>query len=312
MKNEISIVMPAYNAEKFIVETLKKLELQTYKNFKVILINDGSTDNTLLKINNYKKYTKLNLEIINQNNLGEGEARNTGLKFLSTKYVLFLDCDDYLEKNALEKFIKEIEETESDLVCSSYSKVDLNGKEIKEILYKTEVINDEEILKQFLLRNINPGIGNSLIKTEIVKKNKLKFGKYSYGADTLFFRYLVLNCKKMKVINEKLFFYVNNPSSVMNTNFTHKRLEVLESIEEFRKRYNGKLEKYIDISYNIELMGIFLVAPFKIYELKIPKINLRLICEHKTYKKIMLILMALFSKKILYKIFNFIKKRRKN
>ena len=77
----IDIIMPVYNAEKFIEKTLEYLEKQTFKKFRVILVNDGSNDLTKSLIENYILTSKMNIKLINQKNMGEGEARNTGLEF---------------------------------------------------------------------------------------------------------------------------------------------------------------------------------------------------------------------------------------
>ena len=96
MNSEISIIIPAYNAGKFIENTLKKLEHQSFKNFEILIVNDGSTDDTQLVVENFMSKTILNIKLINQENKGEGEARNMGLKYANGEYILFLDADDYL------------------------------------------------------------------------------------------------------------------------------------------------------------------------------------------------------------------------
>ena len=102
-----SIIVPAYNTEKYIDKCLKSIFSNTYKNFEVIIVNDGSTDKTEDIINKYiKKYD--NIIYIKQKNMGLSLARNNGVKKATGDYLLFIDSDDYVEKNLLENINKDI------------------------------------------------------------------------------------------------------------------------------------------------------------------------------------------------------------
>lgn len=311
MKKLITIIIPVFNAEAFIKKNLEKLEQQTLKNFKVILVNDGSKDKTLEKINEFIKETKIDILLINQENKGEGEARNSALKVLNTKYVIFLDCDDYLEKNALEIMYKEIIKEDIDIVCTSYCKVSNKNIILKKIIYIEEILKGEEILKEFLLRNINPGIGNSIVKSEIIKQNKLEFMSYKYGADNLFYREVLLKCKKMKVIDNILFFYVNNPMSVMNQKYNNNREDALKSIEIFKEKYKYYCNiNYINVSLGIEMLGLLKLNPRIIFRLNLKKrlcgLSLDILKKHKTYKKYLIFVLYYFPTLFVYIIFVFI------
>lgn len=99
-QNKISIIVPVYNVEKYLKVCLDSIKNQTYNNFEVIMINDGSTDKSKKICEEYTKDARFIL--INQNNQGLSGARNTGLKNITGEYVLFIDSDDWIEKNCFD------------------------------------------------------------------------------------------------------------------------------------------------------------------------------------------------------------------
>ena len=257
--NIISIIIPVYNASIFIENTLKKLEYQTFKDFEVVIVNDGSTDNTQKIIENFIKNTNLNINLINQKNKGEGEARNTGLKYAKGGYILFLDADDYLANNALEKLYNALVNNKADLSFSSYSYVYSNGNQ-KLYYHPNKIYSQKEIMKLFFRRLANPGIGNTLIKKELIDKYNLKFEKYKAGADNHFFRKLLLFINKAVSIEDNLFFYIYNDSSVMNMKYSFNRIDsiysVLDTIKEYKKyNFDKKIIEYLDVFLISEIRG---------------------------------------------------------
>ena len=130
MKNKLkfSIIIPAYNIEKYIDKCINSIIEQTYKNYEIIIINDGSTDNTKNIIDKYK--TKKKVTIINQNNKGLSESRNIGVKKATGNYILFVDGDDYIDKKLLETLNNIIED--EDIIRFQLRTVDEKYNIIKE------------------------------------------------------------------------------------------------------------------------------------------------------------------------------------
>lgn len=121
----ISIVIPLYNKEKHILDTIKCIENQTFKNYEIIVVNDGSTDNSQKIV---ESYTGCSLRIISQKNQGAAHARNVGVKSAKFDYVAFLDADDYWESNYLESMVNLIEEyPDAGIYGSNYTIIE-NGK----------------------------------------------------------------------------------------------------------------------------------------------------------------------------------------
>ena len=139
---DLSIIVPAYNSSDYIEECISSvLKQKTSYNYELIVINDGSKDNTLEKINLFKK--NKNLKIINQENKGFSGARNRGIDEAKGKYIMFLDSDDLLCENSIEKLIKTANEKKADIVQGSYYTFDKNGNKFYKDIPPTE--EDREI-----------------------------------------------------------------------------------------------------------------------------------------------------------------------
>ena len=106
---KLTVIVAAYNVEKYIEKCLESLVNQTYKNLEILVVNDGSTDNTKQIIEKYEKKSE-NLKLLNKENGGLSSARNFGLQNTETEYVTFVDGDDYLELNTYEVIMKKVEE----------------------------------------------------------------------------------------------------------------------------------------------------------------------------------------------------------
>lgn len=136
MNEKISVIIPCYNAEKYLEKCLDSVVNQTYKNLEIICVNDGSTDNTLKIIENYSNIDK-RIKVINQENLGASQARNNALKLITGNYVAFVDCDDWVDTTVFEKAVAKIEEYNCDLVFWSYNKC-YGDNILKNPIYGTE------------------------------------------------------------------------------------------------------------------------------------------------------------------------------
>ena len=141
---KFSILIPAYNAEIFIAESIMSVMNQTYPNWEMIIVNDGSTDNTLDILREYETIDK-RIKVINQENKGPLLAREAGIDISTGDYLMFLDADDYYELNALELINNEIKINNPDLLLFGMNYVDANGKLIKTnpYLYGTDSSNGE-------------------------------------------------------------------------------------------------------------------------------------------------------------------------
>lgn len=221
-----SIIVPAYNTEKYIDKCLKSIFSNTYKNFEVIIVNDGSTDKTEDIINKYiKKYD--NIIYIKQKNMGLSLARNNGVKKATGDYLLFIDSDDYVEKNLLENINKNID----DLDVLRYQ---LN------IVFNDKIIPYEE--KEF---NATDGIDafEKIVKYKFIEMaslyvinrkyyldNNFMFEKDVYHEDYGLLPLVIATAKKVKSINYLGYNYVQRDGSIMSSNDTEKMKKKMDDM----------------------------------------------------------------------------------
>lgn len=221
-----SIIVPAYNTEKYIDKCLKSIFSNTYKNFEVIIVNDGSTDKTEDIINKYiKKYD--NIIYIKQKNMGLSMARNNGVKKATGDYLLFIDSDDYVEKNLLENINKNID----DLDVLRYQ---LN------IVFNDKIIPYEE--KEF---NVTDGIDafEKIVKYKFIEMaslyvinrkyyvdNNFEFEKGVYHEDYGLLPLVIATAKKVKSINYLGYNYVQRDGSIMSSNDTSKMKKKMDDM----------------------------------------------------------------------------------
>ena len=193
---KISVIIPAYNSEMFLAETLDCLEKQTLKDVQIIIVNDGSTDKTAEIIEEHAKKNS-NILSLYQKNSGVSAARNNGINHAEGEYTVFLDSDDLLTPESLENIYNTLKENEADMAVYRHISFGYGGEQINpvaESLSKEANIDytDKRLLWNFLL-------GNKCYKTEMLKKSEIRFPPLRYSEDGAFTMPLVYD-KKPKII----------------------------------------------------------------------------------------------------------------
>ena len=165
MNNLISVIVPIYNSEKYLPKCIESILSQTYKNLELILINDGSTDNSL-NICNYYKSLDNRIIVIDKPNEGVSATRNLGIKIAKGDYLGFVDSDDYIEDNMYEVLLTQIETDKSQIcVMTSYT---VNSLKKCPSLYKKGIISGNEALKQLLMLRF-PSLWAYLYSKDVIK-----------------------------------------------------------------------------------------------------------------------------------------------
>lgn len=220
----ISIIIPVYNTEKYISDCLDSILAQTYKNFEVIIIDDGSTDNSLSICNTYKEKNK-NISVLHIENSGVSAARNTGIKHAKGEFLLFVDSDDTLYEYSLSKFIKELTSPNidiliggSDITYYPYNKTSKYwGKNLKSYSIKE---NFEIYAKGDFI--ITPW--NKLVKKSFIIKHDLFFEYGIINEDELWNFKLLFHAKNIKTFQSSTYIYRIRENSIMST-ITNKHIE---------------------------------------------------------------------------------------
>lgn len=171
----ISIIIPIYNAEKYLKKNIDSILKQTYKNFELLLINDGSTDSSLKICTEYAK-TDVRIKIFSQKNSGPSSARNKGLEYATGEYVCFIDADDYVEESYLSSFINALSNN-TDIVIGGYYCQRFNGNEILEQYSKqVECIADiSSTIMSLKETNLFGFLWNKLYRKQIFDDNQIRF-----------------------------------------------------------------------------------------------------------------------------------------
>ena len=221
----VSIVIPIYNVENFVAETLESVLAQTYKNIEVICVDDGSMDNSLSIANFYSKRDE-RIKVFSQENAGVSAARNYGIKQAKGKYICFLDSDDFMHPQYVELQLGAIDKTGADMAFCYFKNVSQNAKpegfnKIKAT--KFHITNNPLVDFIFKREKIDSSSCNKLYKTEIVKDNLFKLG-VSRGEDEIFVLNYLSKIKKAVANPYVLLFYRNRGGSLTKQNISENYL----------------------------------------------------------------------------------------
>ena len=219
---KVSVIIPAYNIEKYIARCLTSLTKQTLKDIEIIVVNDGSTDNTLNVIREISSKDK-RIKIIDKQNQGSIEARKSGMQIANGEYLLFVDGDDWLELDTIEKLYNNSKFNKSDIVLyNGYFSFDNHKKKLN--TFKSEI--NENSIKDLLLDNICAGLAFKMIKHEYIKLNNITFvNNISYAEDLATSISLFLFNPKISYVDEYLYNYYQREDSITKI-VTDKTLEV--------------------------------------------------------------------------------------
>ncbi|MDD7527282.1 MAG: glycosyltransferase family 2 protein [Bacteroidaceae bacterium] len=210
----VSIVMPAFNAEKTIVRAIDSVLKQTYSNIELLIINDGSTDNTSEIVS---KYRDSRVTLINQGNKGLSGARNTGLENIKGEYVTFLDSDDWCEADFVERLISSMTVNKAQLsVCGmiAHKNAGVSYSASFESTYNSSFEN-AEFLSKFESGIMN-SVCNKLYQTSIIHGESLKFKKIAIVED-LDFNLRYFDCIKRVCFVPNYLYHYDNNHSVLTT-----------------------------------------------------------------------------------------------
>ena len=259
-KIKVSIIVPVYNVEKYLSKCLDSLINQTLKDIEIIVINDGSPDNSQEIIDIYqKKYPKLIKSYIKANG-GLGDARNFGLKYAKGDYIAYVDSDDWVEPDMYEKLYKKAIADNADIVVCGYNVYNEKNEKLKEEKSYNERISDNKKMQIFLGDN---SAWNKIYKKEIIVNNNIKFRSNIWYEDIDFKINILLSCKKISIIDNKLYNYLIRQGSIMNNSKVEKNLDILLAFDNILKicKEKKKLKRYFN---EIEFLAILHILIFPI------------------------------------------------
>ena len=226
---KVSVIIPVYNVEQYLKQCLDSVVNQTLKDIEIIVVNDGSTDNSLEIIYEYSNKYK-NIKVINKQNEGCYKARNIGLENAKGEYVAFLDSDDYIESNMYEKLYLKAKETDADIVSSSYYISQDNKLKIVDFSSSAKLLkksNNRLIGAENIL--LDAVIWSRIFKRQILIDRKIKFHSDIYAADDTFFHFIsVLNTKKIVYISDILYTYRISRNGSITTSYNKRNFDCVK------------------------------------------------------------------------------------
>lgn len=274
---KVSIIVPAYNVEKYIEKCLESLVNQTLKEIEIIVVNDGSTDNTKKEIEKFLAKHPGKIKYLEKENGGLSDARNYGMPHAQGKYIGFVDSDDYVEKDMFEEMYKKAEEEQSDMVECDFiweypdkQRIDTgkiyNGQ--KDALMYARVV-----------------AWNKLIKRETLEKANIKFPKGLRYEDTEFFYKLLPSLNKISFVKKPMVHYVQRNNSIANTQNERVKeiFEIWENIFKFYKESNLFEEYKEELEYTY---ARFLLCSSLLRIVKVTDKNIRKKLEKRTWEEL--------------------------
>jgi len=214
---KISVILPVYNGEKYIQKAIESVLNQTFTDFELIVVNDGSTDHTLDIINSFDD---ARITIINQSNQGPGAARNNALKIARGQYVMYLDSDDWYHERALEISYNEITKHDADMTF--FQMINYNNGEV----YENDWFDLKTFDESFENRAFSPketpgsifdlsvGVCQKIYSREFLNKIDAKFPEGIFFEDMPFFYYVYLKAERVSIIKKHLYYRRKHDESI--------------------------------------------------------------------------------------------------
>ncbi len=240
---KVSVVIPIYNAGEYIKDSLNALLNQTLRDIEIICVNDGSTDNSLEILENFAKRDS-RVKVINQENTGAGIARNNGMKIAQGDFIHFIDADDIITVDILEKLYNNAINNEVDFVVFKVARFNEKNTDYNYPIYDLEKVFPEADFNNFSFThldikrnvlNVSYAPWTKFFKREFLEKNQLEFPDISSYNDILFHVKSMLKSSRISFVPEFLYFYrLDNVNSITNDTSKHFNIfSVIKSIEDF-------------------------------------------------------------------------------
>lgn len=219
---KISIIVPVYNIEKYLNECIESIINQTYKNLEILLIDDGSKDNSGNICDQYAKIDS-RIKVIHKENGGLSNARNRGLEVATGEYLMFCDSDDLFTPNACELLYNEIESKNADYVIGNYQNCNEDGTLWNNPVFdKIKFLNFKLSIRDY--RNsfyiMNSGVWNKIFRKSFIDKLNLKFIEKLPAEDAMFTTYCFIKAQSVYYINDIVYLYRQREGDSISTNAT--------------------------------------------------------------------------------------------
>ena len=242
----ISLVIPVYGVEKYIARCLESVFKQEYRDFELLLVNDGTKDNSVKVIEDYLKDKDINWRIINKDNGGLASARNTGIREAKGEYIAFLDADDAISSDFLKQLFDSLQGNDCDFAFCNFEfvKEQLPPKDSNN---EQKVYERAELLDIFLRRELAFVVPSMFFRADFLRANDIYFNeKIKFSEDQPFIWNVMLHCRKAVYLFKKMYGYYVRENSIMTSSGAEKikdsYLEYCDYVEKLKGIYPKDLE----------------------------------------------------------------------
>ena len=253
---EVSVIVPVYQVEQYLRQCLNSILNQTFKDIEVILVDDGSKDNSGKICDEYALKDN-RVKVIHQVNKGLSDARNTGMNQMSGKYFMFVDSDDYISELMVEKLYEKAEETGADIVCCNFEyfwknneKASYSTKQRSEVLNSSEIFNHRKNEKNYGFWTV---AWNKLHKSSSMNSFRFRSGKIhedEFWANDIYQKDL-----KVVTIEDSLYYYRQRHNSIVNIKNIKKEFDLIEAFQERIQIYLNQ-NMYPDQAYKVLIYSL--------------------------------------------------------
>lgn len=286
---EISIIVPVYNTERFVSKCIESILGQTFEDFELILIDDGSTDQSGDICDKYATKDS-RVKVIHQKNTGVSAARNRGLDVAQGNYLYFVDSDDYLESNALEIIYPYFFDSDIDMVCFGFQYRDENYNLIRLNEYTQKVLIREELIEEFFKspNRLNGSCWNKIFRKE--KISALRFDEtVSYSEDWIFLFEAIYCCRQGITIPYCLYNVIEREDSTTRKNVINGMYNIVLGFERLYRKVLDTNKSLESLALNKLIDSIILYIRFIKHEAGLKKIRYHkytFLLKMKTFKYI--------------------------
>lgn len=226
----VSIIVPVYNVEQYLKECIESILAQTWKNFEVILVDDGSTDSSGKICDEYSQKKEF-ISVIHKKNGGLSSARNAGIDVAQGDYLAFIDSDDVVHPRYLSELVAIVKKEKADLAACNFCVGSLcRWKNFSEVKY--DIRCNEDVLKKMNDNDVVVTVAwNKLYHAKFFREYGLRYPVGKIHEDMFITPQILYYTKKMVITNEQLYFYRQRENSIMNSSFSIKQLDALDAIE---------------------------------------------------------------------------------
>ncbi|HEU4913846.1 MAG TPA: glycosyltransferase [Candidatus Saccharimonadales bacterium] len=260
-KPAVSIIVPIYNTVGYIEACLESIFSQTFGDYELILVDDGSDDGSGDYCDEIVRLHE-NVRVIHTENLGVSSARNTGITHANGQYICFVDSDDYLEPNFVEKLIAVARSQDADIVSCGFSKIYQQGNR-EHLLCKEGTYENEGAVKRLLLSTelAEVVIWNKLYRHNLFTENRIRFPEDKrYSEDVAINFELYTAARRTVFIKDLLYNYVQRESAATKQGYTPALFDAVDVAQNISKRVLSRWPDMKSLTYRFELRYIFLLA----------------------------------------------------